>query len=404
MKEYDIPGRYRREAELRARVPFLNLRRPLVATPEIVALLDSEGCFLRHSAKHADELLATFSFRGGQDVHSTVHPGCDDRTCEFVANWSKAWELHRLGAPVEWLHLSATSNTVLKLRLQPVSYACSIIFGRQLESFDECSVLFLQNLTHAGEPETRTANDIHVKNASIYQKRRSTDTDPDLVASIDDRLRTVTARLVDAQTAACRRLAEDLHDGLGQTLCMVRLDIESAAAKLDSSEGSDTLNLAARHVRRAQQELREITQGLYSKDTDISGLIDSLQALAADFRATKQDIALVVDFQGFRRDVPVDLGVAIYRIVQESLNNIARHSNASEASLTLESNKNGVHLAVSDNGVGLPSADSIRPGLGLVTMRERTERLGGYYEIRCPETGGFTVDVRWPREIVVSLR
>jgi signal transduction histidine kinase len=100
----------------------------------------------------------------------------------------------------------------------------------------------------------------------------------------------------------------------------------------------------------------------------------------------------------------VDLGVAIYRIVQESLNNVARHSGASEASLTLESNNSGVHLTVSDNGVGLPSADAIRPGLGLVTMRERTERLGGHYEISCPEDGGFKVRVRWPREIVVSLR
>lgn len=404
MREYDIASRYRREADLRARVPFLNLRRPLVATPEIIALLDSAGCFVRQSAKHADELLKGLSFCEGQDVHSTIHPDCDNRTCEFIANWNKAWELHRLGTPVEWLHLSATSNTVLKLRLQPVSYACSTIFDKQIESFDNYSVLFIQDLTQSGESEIRTANDVHVKNASIYEKRRSTDTDPDLVASIDDRLRTVTQRLVDAHSAACRRLAEELHDSLGQTLCMVRLDIESAAAKLGPSQQSDALNLAAKHVRRAQQELRDITQGLHSKDTDVSGLIDSLQALAADFRATKQETVLAVDLQGFRRDVPAELGVAIYRIVQESLNNIARHSDATEATLTLESNKNGVHLTVSDNGVGLPSADSIRPGLGLVTMRERTERLGGHYEIRCQENGGFTVDVRWPREIVVSLR
>jgi signal transduction histidine kinase len=293
---------------------------------------------------------------------------------------------------------------VLKLRLQQVSYACSTIFDNQIANFDACSVLFVQNLTQADESETATANDVHVKNASIYEKRRSTDTDPDLVASIDDRLRTVTRRLVESHSAACRRLAEDLHDGLGQTLCMVRLDVESAAAKQDANKGSDTLNLAAKHVRRAQQELREITKGLYSKDTDVSGLVDSLQALAADFRVTKPDIRLTLNMRGFRRDVPVDLGVAIYRIVQESLNNVARHSSASEASLTLESNKNGVHLTVSDNGVGLPSADAIRPGLGLVTMRERTERLGGHYEVSCPANGGLTVDVRWPREIVVSLR
>ena len=239
MREYDIASRYRREAELRARVPFLNLRRPLVATPEVVVLLDPQGCFLRLSANHADELLAKFSFRIGQDVHSTIHPDCDDRTCEFVANWSNAWELHRLGAPVEWLHLSATSNTVLKLRLQQVSYACSTIFDNHIENFGACSVLFVQNLTQADLSETTTADDIHVKNASIYEKRRSTDTDPDLVASIDDRLRTVTGRLVNSHNAACRRLAEDLHDGLGQTLCMVRLDVESAAARLGPGQGSD---------------------------------------------------------------------------------------------------------------------------------------------------------------------
>jgi signal transduction histidine kinase len=246
---------------------------------------------------------------------------------------------------------------------------------------------------------------VRIKNAVIYEKRRATDADPDLIASIDDRLRTVTRHLLDARDAVRKRLAADLHDGLGQTLGMLRLEIESAVARLSPGDDTAVLDLAVERVKQAQKELRQYTKRFYSLTTDASGLMDSLQALAADFRSANCDIELTVDLKGFRRDVPAELSVAIYRIVQESLNNIIHHSLARNASLFLQSDKKtGVQLVVSDDGVGLPTSGPAHRGLGLITMRERAKRLGGHYETDCPNNEGCTIRVSWRPELVASLR
>ena len=103
--------------------------------------------------------------------------------------------------------------------------------------------------------------------------------------------------------------------------------------------------------------------------------------LISDFRDSRPDIELVANMHHFEPNAPVDLAVTIYRIVQEAFNNISQHSQATAATLTLTTDDGGVQLEIRDNGIGLPDMPADRRGLGLITMRERAETVGGIYDI-----------------------
>ncbi len=403
MSEYDVVDLMRREAELRARIPFLSRKRPLLPVPEVTLLLDTQGRIVRHSDKYAGELLSSLAFTPGHGVHEIFHPDCTDSSCEFLNRWQSAWNAHSSGLPVEWLFLSEVSRAVVKLRLQPVSYACHILFQGDIDEYAAHSVLFVQDLSRPSSNEDASAKDIHVKNAVLYERRRSSDADPDLVASLDERLREQTRKLLEVDSVNRRQLAQDLHDSLGQTLSLLRIEVESAAAQQTGGACDGQLARAIEQVKHAQQELRDITNGLHAEQSQHVALHDSLQTLVTDFRNAKPDINLAAAFDLDDADIPGELAVTIYRIAQEALNNVARHSKATRASISLLHNSEGVSLTVSDNGCGLAGGGTHRNGLGLITMRERAERLGGTYETDCPANTGCTIRIRWPAAVVAAL-
>ena len=156
-------------------------------------------------------------------------------------------------------------------------------------------------------------------------------------------------------------------------------------------------------TRRALSELRTITQGLRPSALQDHGLFGTLEVLCDDFRVVCPGIDLTLDLTGCPSQVPDELAIAAYRVVQEGLNNIARHANASKALLQCRSNREGFELTISDDGVGLPAEGATRRGLGLVTMRERTEMLGGNYSITSSPGEGCTVTLRWPTAALESM-
>ena len=403
MSEYDIVDLMRREAELRARIPFLSRKRPLLPVPEVTLLLDPQGQVVRHSARYAGELLSSLNFAQGRGVHEIFHPDCTDDACEFLSRWRSAWNTLGSGLPVEWLFLSDASHAVVKLRLQPVSYACNVLFEGDIDEFAAHSVLFIQDLSRPAAKEEASARDIHVKNAILYERRRSEDGDPDLVASLDERLREQTRKLLDVESAIRRQLAEELHDSLGQTLSLLRIEVESAAAMQKGGACDGQLERAIEHVKYAQQELRTISNGLHAEQGRQKALNQSLLTLVAGFRNARPDIDLSVALDIDGADIPRELAVTAYRIAQEALNNVARHSGATHASISITHDAEGVSLVVSDNGCGMPEDATQRRGLGLITMRERAERLGGKFETHCPHNEGCTIRIRWPATVVAAL-
>jgi signal transduction histidine kinase len=194
------------------------------------------------------------------------------------------------------------------------------------------------------------------------------------------------------------RLRRDLHDGLGATLAGLRLQVESAQALVGDTPAASLLEAAGHGVTTAVAEVRGITDSLRPPAVDEIGLGPALELLAERVRTPQLQVSARVSL---RMDTPAGavarLGpaveVAAYRIASEALANVARHSGATVAvlSLAVEVGADGLGsravLEVGDNGRGLPAAGpapTSGSGLGLVAMRQRADEIGGTLEVASP--------------------
>ena len=404
--------RTERRVERRAASPWFmplpradNSLRPL---PEVIVLLDDCGRIETLSNRYQDERLKKIPFSQGATIHDVLHPGCGSDDCELASNWLQAWESQEAGFPVEWLFHSRRFDVLLRFRLQPVDYACGILFRESLCGYENHSVLFIQDMSAVvTQLASKTRRDDERPDAAtIYKLRRSTDPDPSLVASLDNRLRTVTSRLLASHEAERKRIARELHDSLGQSLSLLRFEIEACMSRAGGEGGQvecQSLERVLDLTTQALGELREIAQNLRPAVINDHGLFGALKVLCNDFRAVCPDVDLTLDLSGCPNNVPDELSIAVYRIAQEGLNNIARHANASEALLRCRSASDGVELTISDDGAGLPTGGAKRSGLGLITMRERTEILGGKYSITSYPGEGCTITLNWPETALESM-
>jgi len=216
----------------------------------------------------------------------------------------------------------------------------------------------------------------------------------------------VTGRLLLSREAERKRVAAELHDGLGQSLSLLRFEIEGSLerAKPHSIPNEiEALGRSVNHIRRAIDELRCITRHLRPAVIDDMGLSGSLEVLCSDFEIVRPNIGITLVITGNPRRIPDELAVTIYRITQEALNNVAQHSAADSVSVNVNADNSGVSLEVMDDGIGLADSKPARRGLGLITIRERTETLGGTYKLDCRTGEGCKIIVKWPAEAVDSL-
>ena len=404
MTTEQIASEYLRyETAARGSWSLLNNRRPLTPMPEVILLLDPAGRIVRSSRRFEGERLSRFEFTRNLKLHDVLHGGCDGSGCQLLKNWSEAWAAHESGLPIEWFFVSQAMDLALRLRLQPVSYACAVLFGGTVHRYDDHSVLFVQDLGAAvSTTDSYTVQDNpRIKRAKIYRLRRDTDPNPDLVASMDDRLRTITSQLLVSQEAERRRIASELHDSLGQSLSLMRLEIETCLADAHAHDGSVDLQALERtleHTRHALEELRSISRNLRPTIIKDVGLQGSLDILCREFQATLPEVSMRKDLSGCTTGVPDDIAVAAYRITQEALNNIVRHAGASAASISFTADEKYYRLVIGDDGCGLPPGRMPARGLGLITMRERAETLGGEFVTDCHAGEGCTIRVMWPRK------
>lgn len=196
--------------------------------------------------------------------------------------------------------------------------------------------------------------------------------------------------IVAAREAERRRLRHDLHDGLGASLAGLRLQIETAQDMVAGSPAAALLDAAGAGVATAVAEVRTIVDGLRPPGIDDLGLVGALAALADRLNCSGVRIELCVDDD---LDLDPAIEVAVYRIAAEALTNVARHARATLATVHAHCDLT-VDLLVSDDGVGLPL--EIVTGVGLSSMRQRAEEVGGRLEVRPGAGGGTDVHAELP--------
>jgi two-component system, NarL family, sensor histidine kinase UhpB len=211
----------------------------------------------------------------------------------------------------------------------------------------------------------------------------------EMLDRLEDERRESSAQALAAQEAERLRIARELHDEIGQTLTAVAVRAEHASSRAESDRGE--LVQLAEIVQHTLQDLRRISRELRPEALDELGLVNALITLCE--RVGQQDTLRV--HRWIDVSLPVmasDVELAIYRITQEALTNVMRHSNASEVTVALSRSDSELMLRVSDNGQGLPAP--LSEGGGLAGMRERAMLIGGELRIESEPGSGVAVSLR----------
>ncbi|MBC6458606.1 sensor histidine kinase [Actinomadura sp. HBU206391] len=190
-------------------------------------------------------------------------------------------------------------------------------------------------------------------------------------------------------------IARELHDSLTHQISVIKVQAEVAVhlARKRGEQVPEALLAILEAGREANRELRATLEALRDDDKTPPHGLDHIPELVERARATGLDATLTID--GQRHDMPAAVGRTAYRIVQESLTNIARHAAAATASVQIDYQPDTLAIRVDDDGKATPDTAPM-PGVGLLGMRERVTALGGRLRAEPRGEGGFTVQAELP--------
>lgn len=194
-------------------------------------------------------------------------------------------------------------------------------------------------------------------------------------------------RLVLGREDDRRRIRRDLHDGLGPVLGGVALRLQAAGNAIDTdpARARELVALARTEVSDALDDVRRLVHDLRPPALDDLGLEAAVRQQADRVRS---EVDVGVTAEG-ATGLPAAVEVAAYRIVSEALANVVKHAGANHVDVRLEGDAGGLTVTVADDGRGI--GPDVTAGVGLLSLRERAEELGGRCEVVCPESGGTTV-------------
>ncbi len=217
------------------------------------------------------------------------------------------------------------------------------------------------------------------------------------------RLRFLSTQLMQAGEKERQRISRELHDEVGQGLTAIKFSVENAQDLIEKGNSSDSLaslNRVVHLIQNTLSEARKISVSLRPASIDQLGIIATISWFCREYQKTYVGIAIEQQINIREELVPNHLKIVIYRVLQESLTNIAKHSNANHITISLAQHNSRINLSVEDNGRGFDvpgmSVDpTIQNGFGLISMRERVELSGGGLEIYSGEGEGTTISATW---------
>ncbi len=217
----------------------------------------------------------------------------------------------------------------------------------------------------------------------------------------DARLKALTARLVDAQEEERKRVSRELHDSISQLLVSSRYGLESALSRSgEHGDIAEPIEKSMQALDGAISEVRRISRALRPSVLDDMGLAAAVKALGKEF-ARQSDIEVEVEAEPARKLLTDEAKTALYRVIQEALTNVSKHSSASKVSIRLFRRGSSVVLLLEDDGVGMTSGGGKMldtAGLGIRNMQERIDTFGGSIKFRRARTGGLAIHVTLPIE------
>lgn len=214
-------------------------------------------------------------------------------------------------------------------------------------------------------------------------------------------LRGLSLRLLSAQEEERKRIAGEIHDTLGSSLSGVKFKVANVLGQIGKgSNVEECLNGVLQVIQESIEECRRIQQDLRPSILDDLGLLATLSWFCRRYQAIYTGINVELDHALEESDIPGPLKIVIFRVMQEGMNNIAKHSKATLARLAMRKTDGRIELHLEDNGQGfdVKQAQGAGRGLGLTSMKERVELSGGSFAIESAAGKGTTLRASWPIE------
>jgi two-component system, NarL family, sensor kinase len=213
-------------------------------------------------------------------------------------------------------------------------------------------------------------------------------------------LRRLAYGLLRTQEAERMRVAGELHDDVAPLVVMVKYMIEDAQARLArgaAEEAAEVMNGATSRLRDVLSELRRISTELRPRLLDDLGLGPTLQWYCRGFEEACQSVAVKCRISVEEREIPEELKLEVFRIVQEALSNVAQHAHASRVNVSLVRLGNELRLAIDDDGVGFDAEHEAEQGvgLGLHAIRKRVDATGGALVVETAPRKGVRISAGW---------
>ncbi len=212
----------------------------------------------------------------------------------------------------------------------------------------------------------------------------------------EEAVRVLAGKLLTAQEAERSRIAREMHDDLTQRIAVLAIEAGKLEQSSDASSLSGTLREMKNQLIRLSQDVHALSRQLHPSILDDLGLVEALRSECATF-SQREGIPIRYTPQDVPAEIPKEAALCLYRIAQEALRNVVKHSRAKEAWVALTAIDGSILLSIEDRGVGFNCDQTPgRPGLGLDSMEERARLIGGEFTIRSEAGKGTVIEVWAP--------
>jgi len=215
-----------------------------------------------------------------------------------------------------------------------------------------------------------------------------------------DQLKFLSEKLLEIGEKERGFIAGELHDGIKSQLCAIKYALEEKLLRMGGKEVEEIgipLEKIVSWTKDTLSETGRICTELRSEILDDLGILDAVRWTCRQFKDAYSDTQLHLRLDLEENSIPQSLKLVIYRIVQEALNNAAKHSNAENVRISLETVPDGLSLVIVDDGKGFDMEDpEFHKGLGLESMQNRTEIVSGRFSLESTPGGGTRIECLWP--------
>jgi len=344
--------------------------------PQFICLLDRDGCVLRAN-RTVERWKPGIDVEnvGGIHLHELLHPGCGNHLC-YLRRFGKRAAIA--------LGKGEDANCD----------AWDPILARH--------VLIRARRSMAAPSQKRSSSEVFVV-VSIDDMTEWVKAE-EVLRTSQAELRRLAGQHLTIQEAERRRIAADLHDGLGQSLSLLKLGIQEAVRLVGADAPPKALKAVKQLLPRAEaalSELHRVAMDLRPSTLDDLGILPTLSWFVREFESANLKTRIERHIGVSEKDVPEPLKIAIFRILQEAVNNAVKHAGAERIKVSLQNGGDVLAFTIEDDGKGFdPNAIAGRHGanggLGLQSMRERAETSGGRYAVHSASGEGTKVCVWWP--------